>query len=612
MKKSVIKTLPKKAKIGIISAVAAVAVICCVVLILVFIKNKSPENNNILVYKKGNEIVVRINDKETTVDKTAQRFRADEENARVFFVVQSSYDDELFDLSYIELKKGELSEEKLVDYAIESDYEISNGDIFYRKYNTDAGAYDACVCNFEDKKIKTFTANVENIYPLDGENCVYFTKIHGTNRVIYKYNGGTSTEFCRDVKSVNFYPDAKNPHVIFERQPSATDTSTELYIAYADSSPEMVCDTADMVFYDNYEADGNLYYFTTSSESVSWSYVISDEYAESDSTMTEPERNDFLAIFGISQAYNEAYFAYQDKLIRDEIRTALDAAVEDGALSVPAYTAFAYSDGEIVKLAENVDPSRVYTVSNHGEPRIVYESITVKENATDMGVLSEIAARSGMDEVINYACEILATSLESKGMVVTSGDELSLDTVALSDYDKSKTQFAFSHDGKNLYAVVRDNQGGRYCIYTNKLNGSSAGETETVSTNVFDYRITEDGIIYLKTDIGKDTGDVFVYDGSKSTKLCNAVNAFRTEMCGDVYFLKDYDELSENPTAEIVASFDGDEISLGENVIVSTFASADGKAAFIRKDGDDTVLVAYSNGETADVCEGASEILLLK
>ena len=52
--------------------------------------------------------------------------------------------------------------------------------------------------------------------------------------------------------------------------------------------------------------------------------------------------------------------------------------------------------------------------------------------------------------------------------------------------------------------------------------------------------------------------------------------------------------------------------SLGENVIVSTFASADGKAAFIRKDGNDTVLVAYSNGEVADVCEGASEILLLK
>lgn len=612
MEKSVFKTLPRKAKIGIIAGICAVAVICCVVVTIVFISNKSPENNSILVYKKGSETVVRINDKEKTVDKTAENFKADKENARVYFLVQSSYDDELFDLCYLEFNKGEISDSKLIDYGIESDYALSDGDIFYRKYNKNAAAYDGCVSDVESKKIKVFSANVENIYPLAGSECVYFTKNHAENRVIYKYDGDSSKEFCRNVSSVYYYPESENPHVIFERESGVGADVSEVYIAYADSSPEMICDTASEVFYESYEPGGNLYYFSTSQESVSWGYVISDEFAESDKTITEPRREDFFSFFGISIEYNEAYRAYQDKMIRDEIRTELDNNFAENGISVPAFTAFAYNSDGVHKVAENVDPSRVYTVAPKGEPQIVYESVEVKANVTDMATLSEIAAKSGMDEVIAFACEIVETSSESKGMMLAVNDGENGKSFSLSEYDKSKTQFAFSDNGKYLFAMVRDNHGGRYSIYSNALNGESAPDSNvTVSTNVIDFRTGENSIIYLKTDDGKTSGDVFSFDGGENLKLCNSASAFRVELSDDVYFMKNYDELAEEPLADFYGFYDGDEVVLDKNIIVSSFYSTNGKAAYLVKNGDEAELKIYEKGKSALVCEDVTQILLV-
>ncbi len=611
MEKSVFKTLPRKAKIGIIAGISAVALICCIVLIIVLVKNKSPENNSILVYKKGNEIVVRINDKEKTVDKTADVFKADEENGRVFFTVQSSYDEELFDLCYLELKKGEISDSKLIDYGIENEYEISEGKIFYRKYNKDAAAYDGCVSDVESKKIKVFSGNVERIYPLKGDECVYFTKIHGQNRVIYKYNGGSSTEFCREVSSVSYYPEAEAPHIIFERQSGTGAEVSELYIAYGESSPEMICDTASEVFYESYEPGGNLYYFTTSQESVSWSYVISDEYAESDKTMTEPKREDFLSFFGISIEYNKAYIEYQDKMIRDEIRAALNNTVAENGMNIPVYTAFAYNADGVHKVAENLDPSRVYSVAPKGAPQIVFERVDVKADATDMATLSQIAARSGMDEVITYACNIIQTSAESKGMMLAVSDDKNGKSFSLSEYDKSKTQFAFSDNGKYLFAIVRDNQGGRYCIYSNALNGTVAPDSNvTVSTNVIDFRTGENSVVYLKTDIGKTSGDVFSFNGGKNRKICNSASAFRVDLTDNVYSMKNYDERSENPVADFYCDYEGEEILIDKNVTVSSFNSTDGKAVYLAQNGDTTVLKIYSDGKSAEICEGATQIIL--
>ena len=55
--------------------------------------------------------------------------------------------------------------------------------------------------------------------------------------------------------------------------------------------------------------------------------------------------------------------------------------------------------------------------------------------------------------------------------------------------------------------------------------------------------------MYLKSDIGKGTGDVFAYNGEKSVKLANAANAFQLEKGDNIVILKNYDSNASDPTA---------------------------------------------------------------
>ena len=168
------------------------------------------------------------------------------------------------------------------------------------------------MCDIESNKINTFSGNAESIYALN-EQSVYFTKMHGTNRVLYKYDGVQTVEVCRDISNIMCYTESETPHLIYEKKSGVHTGMTELYAAYADSEPLLVCDNTYYVMYDDYKPDGNLYYFTSSSESVSWSYVIADQYAETDPDIQKPVRDSFWSILGLSAEYNEAYKKYQDK-----------------------------------------------------------------------------------------------------------------------------------------------------------------------------------------------------------------------------------------------------------------------------------------------------------
>ena len=113
------KIIPNKIKSVIIVASAVVALVAAVILFVCFTGRSKPENSSIVVYKTSGAIGVRIDDLETTVsDSTAINFKCDTENNRVFYMVESSYSDGLYDLYYIEKKRSEITEPKIVDIGI--------------------------------------------------------------------------------------------------------------------------------------------------------------------------------------------------------------------------------------------------------------------------------------------------------------------------------------------------------------------------------------------------------------------------------------------------------------------------------------------------------------
>lgn len=604
-----------KLKMIIILASVIIALICAVVTVTQVVNLSRPENNSIVVYRSGGEITVRIDGIERVIsDISADGFKCDSENNRVIFTVASSRYDGLYDLYYIEKRRSELLEPKIIDVGIERDFSVVSGKIYYLRRNISAGANDGCVCDIDSNTIETFSANVESIYALGGADKLYFTKMHGDNKVLYACKEGKAEEICRDIVNIFCYSNSEKPHILYERKSQINAGMTELYIAYAESEPEMICDNTYLVMFDDYSAGGNLYYFTSSTESVSWTAVISDEYAESDKSVIKPIRDSFLSILGISAEYNSAFKLYQEKLIRDEIRTALNESVENGEFTAPVFTAFAYNEQGTFKVAEKLDPANVYSVSDFGAPKIIYESTEIVANQSDMATLVSIAQRSTMDEVIEYARTLVDESVESKGMAFAACSEEGSVSYALEGYDKKKTLFSFTESGSRIFAFVRDTKGELLSLYTNSINDKlmpSAGVN--VDNGISSYKIVDDAVIYLKADIGKNTGDLYSYDGENSVKLSNAANAFTVEKTDDIIIIKNHNLQGPQPVADYYLSVNSEEMLIGENIVVSTFTAADGgKAAYAALNETGNSLTVYCNGENSVIAQNIDEILLFE
>lgn len=602
-------------KTVIIIAAAVVAIICAIVIVCQIKNDTEPQNTLVAVYKSGGKSVIRIAGKELTVeDVGADNFVCDKDNNRVFYLINSASSESLYDLCYVELKKGEITQPKIIDFGIEKQYSISGGKVYYLKFNRTIGADDGCCCELEEKKIETFAENVSAIYTLDGAGEIYFTKLHGDARYLYRFDGEAPVAAAKNVVGIYAYNDTEKPHIIFETQPS--NGVTALYIAYAGAQPELICDNATNIMYDSYVAGGNLYYFSSSEESVSWSYVISDNYAESDKDIERPKRTDFFSILGISSEYNEALRKYNEKLIRDEIRAALNESVENGDFSVPAFTAFAYTPNGVIKVADGVDPEKVYSVAAHGNPKIIFESVKVLAGETAIDTLVAIAQRSNLGDVIDYAKSLVSDSIASDGLAVAANIDGALTVNLLSDYDKDKTLFSFSEDGNRIFALVRDSAGEKLSLFTNALDASCVpSEKVGADTGISSYRFVENEIVYLKTDVGKSSGDVFTYDGEKTEKLANAVNAFTIENGKDVVVLKNYGYTAGFvSTADLYVSEDGEEKQVCTAVSTDgILCTESGCLGFISVDesGAKSFMI-YADGEAVTVAAGVSEIILFE
>ncbi len=594
-------------------AVLTVSVVAVVFFCVSFLNGSGLTNKNIMVYKTADGCVVKIGKLETVVkNPSADDFKCDTENGRVFYTISSSYSDGLYDLYYIEKNRSELTKPKIIDYGIDKDYIFNSGKIYYLKNNSHAGANDAYCCDFDKSTIETFSSNVESIYPLDNSDTLYFIKFHGTERVLYKYSGETPIETDRNITQIHLYNDTDNPHILYETQSPVYKGMTELFKAQSEGSPELLCDNTFKVLYDEYSPDGNLYYFSSSSDNISWSYVIADNFEQTDKTLTRPKRDDFFSIFGISVEYNQKLREYQDKLVRDEIREALNESVEKGEFSAPVYTVYAYNSEGSHKITENVNPSCVYAVSKFGNPRIIYDSSEIVKSSTDMTTLVDIAQRSEMSEVIEYARSIINNSIKSTGIKISGYGKDGIEECSLEGYDKSKTLFSFSDDGNRIFALVRDTAGDRLRLYSSSL-GSDLKPSQKLNVNngISSYYFIGNSIIYLKSDVGKNTGDIFMFSGEENIKLSNAANALRVNNGDNIIAMKNFSGDNELLLADYYLIDGLSEELISENIIIDSFVfNNDDKTAFIVSSGNGNELYVYSERNLSQISRDVSEILL--
>lgn len=594
-----------------------VALLFTVIVFVLFVKGLNPSNNRILVYAKDGRSVIRIKDKERILSDTgAAGFRCDEKNKRVFFRVASASSQDLYDLYYVENRNGEITKPKLIDFGIKENFSVSDGKVYYLKINEHSRTSDGCVCDVSENKISVFSDNVSEIITLRDSERFYFTKMHSLNKVLYSFDNGEPKEVCRDLLVCKAYNDCERPHIIYEKKSASDSSLIALYVAYFDALPQLISDSAVKVMLDEYEAGGNLYYMSGTQESIMWTSVISDNFALNDEKLQKPQRSAFSPFFSDSSDYNEKSDEYNKKLARDEIRDALNQNLKNGSINVPLYTVFSYNANGSTTVAVNVDPSRIYSYSHFGQPKLVYERTRISSSDTDVSALAVIAESGEIENIVEYAESVIKKSVKSYGISLAVGSETDNKGYVcypLSEYTASGTQFVFSADGSRLFAFIKGKESDKLNIYTNSLGTSmKPDESEAISTDISAYKIKDDSVIYMKTDAGKGSGDVFVFNESGNTRLSGGAGAFFLDSDKNIIVLKNYKSDENFSTVDLYLCNNGVEKLIGSNVIESSYIfEKNGYAAFIcNTDSGRRVLCTSCKGKTVEISDNVSDILL--
>lgn len=612
--------LNKTAKIVMVSLLAAVMIGVCILVINICLDAKSGVPDSFAaVYKKDNGTVVNINGNKLALERSdCMNIDYSERAKRLFCLVPSAVDgdgNEIYDLVYTEYDKqtSALKELTIIDIGVAAEYFLSDDGnfVYYRKYNGADKAFEGTVCSLDNNSITCFASNVDALYVFTSENTVWFTRPHADSRVLYCFDGETMSEICRNIVNVNLYNNCDKPHIIYEAL-NSDGFSKSLYVADRDGS-DLVSDTVAAVLYDEYLPQSNLYYFSSDSQEVSWSQIISDNYRESDEALERPVRDDYVSVYGgTATGYIEALEAYQDKMIRDEIRQSLDTSFANGTLIAPIYTAYAYTDDGIYKLADSVNPEYVYAAEAHGTPRIIYESTVIEGEIADISTLVNIAARSDLDDVIAYACNLIGTAVLSEGLVVSCAGDVEPYSCTLEDFDKGSTLFSFFGDGGDFFAFERDKTGDTSITYNHVNPDNAKLESISVEKSASSYCLFDDELVYLTLDVGKNSGDVYSFSNGEKNKIFNAANAFFRRGDG-VITVKNYTDNNGKAFAEYYLIKDGEQHLLSNNVLTdSFFTDSDMNAVFLRQTEDSTELILYGNGSFETLDTDVEEILVFK
>lgn len=568
------------------------------------IKTKLNDNqaDSAVVYEDGGAVFAFINGKKTEIeDHTADRFLFDETEERLYYTVASSFSNGTFDLYYL---SPESKEPVLVDFGIQGDYHLGrNGaTIYYAKRGEKSGALEGICYDLAGKQMIAFTQNPEAMYVPKSGREMYFTRLHGSTRVLYAYTPGEKPrELFRGAEDVRLFDSEAGPELLFENGRGTENES--LQIVYPGEKPLLISDGVRQVRWDEYRAGGNLYYCTACNNGMNWRAVIGDSLAQQDSALAEPVRGDYLSVFGYPLGYPTAKAAYDRKVKRDEMRAALDTGFAD---EVGCFDVYAYNKNGSVLMAENVRSDRIKAVAPAGEPKIVFGTVTSEKTDLDITDLTGISAGEGMEAALACAARTAAQKTKNNGLQMAVLYKGAVTSYGLQGYPQT-AGFHFSQDGNSLLALS-EQEGKSTLFFGSFSQEQKPGDGQKIDSGITDYRFTKNGAVYMKTGDADTVGTVCRWNGKTAETLSENSNAFLVK--GEVYSFKDYTSSAngDKVTADYYCCTGGREILLGRGVAVNSISAGEsGHIAFLCDKG----LVLCRGENTTTISEKAAQILYI-
>ena len=544
------------------------------------------------VYQKGSDYYISLdNDKKIEIDGIIKAQLSTDGSVLVYSQDTSSKTGK-YDIRMIELKKRRSASSggTLIVSGIESEWS-TNSDCSYIYYTETQGkdthyfAYSVAA-----RATYNITYDASEVFLPPKGDIVYFIRDHSNESQLYRIRLGEKAELIETVSAARGFTDDSKLEVIYTV--SSGEQTYDLYKISGIADAEKIAENISEVYLDDYKVGGNLYYFIKSASKLNWTDFVDDSYADSDAVMSKPDKGEYLVTRGFflkrttvdETAYNQAVEKYEKKLVRDEIREALDDL--DLGLALSSEYKIKVYDGEKSKeLAGGVKLENIVDFSKDGTPSIIFKKTGIDSSKKiKMEELYQLAKNGGAQYAIDHVLQTLRGDYE-----VTSGYRFSryngtnvFEYEFKPKYDVSSATFLFTGRG-GIYAAVKAEDEVHCNLYYSEVGDKEIKAEKEVAQGVTTYESSGNKIfVSVAQSDEHNTLYAFYPDGTHKKIADNCVQYFENDKKSKIIALtadKDQDTLQ---TVDIVIYENNETENIDSNVDYRYFIVKNDRFAYIK------------------------------
>jgi hypothetical protein len=385
--------------------------------------------------------------------------------------------------------------------------------------------YDAVEAESEE-----MTNGAETLYAGAGQPAVFFTKMEGIQRVLFRCVPGQPPErIAAGVAELYFYDGARDACVLYLMK---TGENSVLASVGVRGAAREIAQNPAQVFFERYVPGGNLYYFANGAQTAGVGIILEDPQAAADAALTEPKREDYwngllTGYFG-EQQYKAAQRAYSEKQERDALRANLRRLLQALPNGQARQTLFVDDGSAAHKLAEGV-AADIVSMRAKGRPAVLYEkNMLVAQQDAQTVTLEEMLRlwRDGGEATVAEALGRLAGQVtQNAGVYLAQLTVSGASEVQFAAARMAGSECVFFPEGELLLYAEPEAVGGKQMLYAYGLTEYGVSERKLVDSSVTETLPALAGLYYQKQEPGVESKTLFYYDGTKSERLVPHVDA---------------------------------------------------------------------------------------
>ncbi len=590
------KKLNKKVKKLITSAISLAIVVSIIAGgIALLIRSGANESPVQAVYTSEGKNEILLQNSKTYALSEAEEVKVSEDGMMLYYSIGTSSETGKFDLKVVDISKKESlnKEGYYVDRGVDEGWKINSDGGFLCYTKTEEGMKNCYVYDAEEGKPELIATNVEEAFLPGSGDVVYFTRRISSIYSLHRARvGENSQSVASEISHVAFF-DSDNGFEVLYTVETGNDQEIDIYSITDLEMPKTVCEDVSEVYINDYEVNGNLYYFKKNTSSVDWRDFINDPYYEKDATLERPSEGDYMKNVGFIfdryvvdyNAYNAAKKVYDAKLLRDEIREELDN-VDFGVAMEKTYSCFVYN-GKSKELASGISLDSILCYSTHGTPRLLYaKSVLQVEEQIEMDDLVKLAKKENATAAADYIVELAGSTDElSDESIYAWYDSSKVNEFDFEKYNLKRAKFIFGPKDY-VFAV----SGGK--LYYNEITEKEVIDAELVDSDVSSFEYKNGYVYYTKED---EAGNTSLYRFSVSGgKQHLADNLYDYFVVDDDYVLLLSRQQADTELMSVAVFEKGRYTEIDKDVSLNNFVYSGKTFAYVKNVG---AYETYSSGD---------------